>query len=281
MCIVSVVLMTYNSEAFLTETLNSIFSQTLKDIEVIVMDDNSTDNTLKLLASYSDPRLHYFVCQHRRIYNLNWGMSLAKGKYIARMDHDDIMLPERLERQYYFMEEHPEIAVCGSWMQTFGKEELLIRCIETNAEISAAMVMINPMANPTTFIRKDVLHKNRIVYREGFSFAEDYQMWAEIILVGRFANLQEVLLKYRGSDGQTTNKKIDEIMEASERIKIRLIEEYYSRLKPNIGRYRLRQFECCRESFLRKEMNPENYFRESYFFFQGIIAADLITFNYD
>lgn len=281
MCEVSVIMTTYNSAAFLSETLDSIFAQTFKEFEVIVMDDGSVDITLQILSSYKDPRLHYYACERGRINNLNRGMSLAKGKYIARMDHDDIMLPERLEKQYCFMEAHPEIAVCGSWMQTFGNEERLVVTNATHNEISAGLIIGNMMANPTTFIRKAVLDKYHIVYREGFSFAEDYQMWTEIVLVGKLANIQEVLLKYRTSDNQTTNQKMEEMMEASCRIQYRLIEEYYLRLKPGIGRYCLKQFERYRKEFLEGRMILGNYFRESYLFFRGVIAANLMAFNYE
>lgn len=197
MCLVSLILVTYNSSAFLAETIDSILSQTFEDFELIIIDDHSTDNTLEILKSYNDPRLFYFSGKHNRIENLNKAVALANGKYIARIDHDDIMLPDRLKKQYDFMEYHSEIIVCGSWMYTFGNEERLIPCLGPHKEISSAMILGNPMANPTTFMRKKILDKNKILYGNGFSFAEDYRMWAELILLGRFANLEEVLVKYR------------------------------------------------------------------------------------
>lgn len=154
MCLVSLILVTYNSSAFLAETIDSILSQTFEDFELIIIDDHSTDNTLEILKSYNDPRLFYFSGKHNRIENLNKAVALANGKYIARIDHDDIMLPDRLKKQYDFMEYHSEIIVCGSWMYTFGNEERLIPCLGPHKEISSAMILGNPMANPTTFMRK-------------------------------------------------------------------------------------------------------------------------------
>ena len=124
---ISVLMPTYNGAKLLSETIDSILNQTFKDFEFIIINDCSPeDETDKIIAKYNDPRIRY-------IYNdknlgisgsSNKGISLARGKYIARQDHDDISLPTRLEEQYNYMESHPEVGICGTYSKSFGQKFL-------------------------------------------------------------------------------------------------------------------------------------------------------------
>ena len=115
---ISVVLSTYNGERFLREAIDSILQQTFTDFEFIIINDASTDGTADILATYDDPRMRVLTndVSLRLTKSLNKGIAQAGGKYVARMDDDDIALPQRLEKQYAYMEAHPEVAFLNTWM---------------------------------------------------------------------------------------------------------------------------------------------------------------------
>jgi hypothetical protein len=194
----------YNAEAFLKETINSILNQTFRDFELLALDDGSTDHSAEIIRSYADLRIHYKLCPHNFIATLNKGIEMAQGKYIARMDHDDLMMPERLQIQYDYMEKHPEIAACGARMQTFGSSSYTINVFLEHNDIIMSMILCNPMANPTGFIRRSILTEHNIRHQDGYSFADDYKLWTEIAKVGKLANIPEILVRYRTSGKQTS-----------------------------------------------------------------------------
>jgi len=114
---VSVLMPVFNGEQFLRPAMNSILNQTFTDFEFIIVDDGSTDHSREILNSYTDSRVR-LICNESNIGltdSLNRGLEAASGNYIARMDQDDISLPERLAKQVAFMDSHPEVGVCGTW----------------------------------------------------------------------------------------------------------------------------------------------------------------------
>ena len=113
---VSVLMSVYNGDRYLREAIDSILNQTLDNFEFIIIDDGSTDASNQIIKSYRDPRLK-MVKNKENIgltKSLNIGIGLCCGEYIARMDADDISLPKRLEIQYKFMDDHPEVGICGT-----------------------------------------------------------------------------------------------------------------------------------------------------------------------
>ena len=119
--LVSVILPAYNAQDTIAESIDSILNQSFRDFELIVINDGSTDATEKVIAQYDDSRIRYFANPGNQglIYTLNRGLELSQGKYIARMDADDISLPARFEKQVRILEEHPEIIVCGPLIKVF------------------------------------------------------------------------------------------------------------------------------------------------------------------
>ena len=108
---------------FLSDTIDSVLSQTFQNFELLALDDGSTDSSKNIILSYKDDRIKYISCKHSFIDTCNKGLKLSKGKYIALIDHDDIMMPYRLDIQYRFMEEHPNVDACGGYMHSFGKHK--------------------------------------------------------------------------------------------------------------------------------------------------------------
>lgn len=109
----------YNAEKFLKPAIESILNQTFSDFELIIIDDNSNDKTADIIKSYNDNRIKHIVNPNRIGFtnSLNQGLKIAQGDYIARMDADDISDPERFSKEIEFLENNPDIGVCGSWMK--------------------------------------------------------------------------------------------------------------------------------------------------------------------
>lgn len=203
---ISVVMPVYNAEQYLNEAIDSILTQTYIDFEFIILNDGSIDKTEEIILSYDDPRIVYIKNEANLqiVKTLNKGIALAKGKYIARMDADDISLPERFEKQMEFMGQNQEIDVCGSWMGLIGKPSSHIWIYpKTHEEIKAQLLFNTPMAHPTLMIKKSFF--NDFKYNVFSNKAEDYHLWNESIDVKKFINIPEVLLMYRLHADQTCN----------------------------------------------------------------------------
>lgn len=210
---VSVVMTVFNGEKYLDEALDSVLDQTFGDFEFKIADDGSDDRSVELIRRRTDPRISLQVGEHRNYIDLLNDLVLgAKGKYIVKMDQDDRMLPERIEKQCRYMEQHAEIDVCGSWAEVFGDHSFLLQTPLTDREIHSLLVLQSPMIHPSVIFRKSSIEKymqttcRSYFYHPSYVYADDYKLWIDLALAGwKFANLPEVLLKYRRSDRQITS----------------------------------------------------------------------------
>ena len=207
----SVVFAVYNRAGYVTECIESILAQTLQDFEIIVADDCSEDNTLEVLRSIAakDSRVKVLSNpRHRFIETLNMAMSMAQGEYIARIDSDDTMLPQRLQRQVECMDADPTVAVCCSWYDTFG--DYHVQGDHISGRITRPyyrLLLGNFLANPTSMIRRSFLTEQNICYQEENIYSEDYKLWTEIAkLGGSFYVIPEVLTRYRIHEGQLSRQ---------------------------------------------------------------------------
>ena len=232
MPIISVIMPVFNSEEFVKEAIDSILCQTFTDFELLALDDGSTDLSAEIIKSFEDPRIKYILCPHDFISTLNYGLALAQGKYIARMDSDDLMVADRLRIQFEFMEKHLEIAACGGYMETFGRYTQIIRVLTDHDDIILNMLLGNTMANPTGFIRKSILVDYNISHEYSYLFAEDYKLWSEIAKVGKLANIPQVLTKYRISNNQTTSTHYDSMMAATVVIQTEMLDYFLEHFEP-------------------------------------------------
>jgi hypothetical protein len=153
--LVSVVMSAYNIEKYIKEAIDSILSQTFGDFELIIVDDGSEDNTTNIIKSYDDKRIRLIEMPHNFINSLNTGINAARGKYIAKMDADDVMEPERLEVQFEYMEMHPETDACGSYANYAGRSNEQIRVPLKHNDIAIIMFTANAIINPSSFIRRE------------------------------------------------------------------------------------------------------------------------------
>lgn len=205
MPLISVVLPVYNVAPYLKEALNSILNQTIQDFEIIIIDDCSTDNTVEIANSYKDERLKVILKAENKglIDSLNVGFKAATGKYIARMDGDDISDLMRFEKQLNILEKNPEIKVCGSWLQAFGDNNNIIKHKEHHEQILVNMMIHCSMSLGSVMLDRDWA-KNEYFYEEK-KHVEDYDFWSRVIWKGKFYNIQEVLYYYRIHEKQVSS----------------------------------------------------------------------------
>lgn len=208
---VSVVLPNYNGSAFLKIAVDSVLAQSFTDFELIVVEDGSTDGSAELLASYSDPRLRVIPLEQNEhiCVALNTGLAAARGKYIARIDSDDCWLPEKLEKQYRYMEENPDCGACFTLVTVMDEEE------RTLSEEQSPFVSIfregnrtrfewlrylfffgNHLCHSSAFFRRDIVRQLG-PYRTSLVQIQDYEYWLRIANVSQLYVLQEPLVRYR------------------------------------------------------------------------------------
>jgi glycosyltransferase involved in cell wall biosynthesis len=208
---ISVVMAVYNSAGVVAEAIESILHQTFGNFEFIIIDDGSTDSSGEILREYKrrDSRIEVYTQSNQGlIASLNRGCRMAKGRYIARMDADDISLPSRFEKQFGFMEAHPEIGVLGTWIQDVDERRQPI--IEWPVPSDPVVVRWflffgNCIAHPSVMLRRDLLERMGY-YRPDALHVEDYDLWIRAAEVTALANLPEVLVQYRVSAGSVSGR---------------------------------------------------------------------------
>ena len=213
----------YNAGMYIGEAIESVLKQSFSAFELILVDDGSTDNTGEVIRSYADSRIKLIKNGHDYIGSLNTGLATAKGKYIARMDSDNIMHIDRLKIQYAVMEEEPDITVCGSWVSPFGENIPKGNVSQTiYGMIDCPLLLFmkeNFIFHPTTMIRSGFLWEHSFRY-EKYECGEDYKLWVEITKKGgNFYVETQPLLYYRVSEQQVSDRKREAQKETSSRIK--------------------------------------------------------------
>lgn len=201
---ISVILSAYNAEAYISEAVESVLNQTFSDFEFIIFEDRSTDRTLEILKKYSakDSRIVLIEKTENKgfagfVENLNSGIENAKGKYIARMDADDICHLERFQKQWMFLEQHPEIFMVGSSLSLMSENgtktgELIAK--DNHKVIECKFNMENALFHPVIMFRNN----SAVRYRDKMYSTEDFDFYLQHLSQGaKFANLPDKLLDYR------------------------------------------------------------------------------------
>lgn len=205
--LVSILMPVYNGAQYLPQAIESILNQTYTNFEFIIINDGSTDNTENIILNYTDTRIVYIKNKNniKLIATLNIGLKLANGKYIARMDADDISLPTRIQEQVKFMETNLDVGLVGSGMLLMPSNTNVIYP-ETDEDIRLRMVLTNPFAHPTIMLRKEVITKSELEFETQYLHAEDYAFWYKIGYYCNMYNLPLKLLKYREHPNQISTK---------------------------------------------------------------------------
>ncbi len=228
--IVSVLLPVHNGAVYLREAIASVLVQSFGDFELIVIDDCSTDESPAIVRSFGDPRIRLIQSSQRlRICKaLNLGIENTQGRFLARMDADDLCRPRRLERQVQFLFQHETIGFCGTWVRRFGEQQVMqiYRRPVSSARVRAFAVFDNPLVHSTVMMRRDLLRRLDVAYRDDFADAEDYDLWSRLFKISAGDNLPEILLDYRVHAQSVTLQK----SEAMDRTACRVLEGELSRL---------------------------------------------------
>ncbi|WP_447643066.1 MULTISPECIES: glycosyltransferase family 2 protein [Chitinophagaceae] len=198
--LVTVLMPVYNGEAFIKEAIESVLKQSFEDFDLLIIDDGSVDNTAHIVHSITDRRIQYHKNERnlKIIETLNKGLLLAQGKYIVRMDADDIALPDRIERQVSYMEAHPDVVLCGSSINRFSATYSVVDSRGGGDGVTRAKLLFDTAINhPSAIIRRKVLTDYHLTYPSEYLHTEDYALWYELSKYGKVANLDLVLLRYR------------------------------------------------------------------------------------
>ena len=197
--LLTVLMPVHNAAPYLKEAIDSILTQTYTHFEFLIINDGSTDQSDQIIRSYNDTRIRYVKNETnlKLIATLNNGIQLAKGTYIVRMDADDISLPERLQHQVDFMERNPEVAICGTWFETFGEKNTIVKYKTDHQDIMYKMLYQCHLAHPTTIMRINQIKSFETIFDPFFAHAEDYDFFTRVGHKYKIANIPEVLLKYR------------------------------------------------------------------------------------
>ena len=201
---ISVVMSTYNRQNFLPRAIDSVLNQTFSDFEFIITNDGSSDDTANILKKYAkqDSRIKILTNEQNKglIYSLNRGLDAARGKYIARMDDDDISLGQRFEKQYQFMEKNPDITLTSSFVANPDDNRTWPFQKQTDSDTMKVELYTNivPLSHPSIFVRRSFLEKHKIRYNEKYRAAEDRKFYLDLYDAGaKMGKVPEVLVYYR------------------------------------------------------------------------------------
>jgi len=209
MPLVSVIMSVYNREEYVQRAIESILNQTLENFEFIIINDGSTDNTLRILEKYKkkDSRIRIIDQANKGLTkSLNIGIQISKGKFIARQDDDDISLPTRLEKQVSFLEDNKNIVLLGTNQYEVGINSERIGKYYDDATINQIVYLYNPIAHTSAMFIKDVFVKIGL-YNEFYKTSQDFEAWMRLADVGTISMLAEPLVKRYIIDNSITNKK--------------------------------------------------------------------------
>jgi len=233
---VTVIMPVYNAEKYIRKAINSMFQQSYPDFELLIIDDCSTDSSMKIVDEFKDKRLRIIRnLQNKGIaYSRNRGIDESKGEYIALMDDDDIAIVNRLEKQVCFLDETSNIDVVGGAFQVINEQDEIIKTskntpLNNPRYIKAYLMLYDAVANGSAMFRKEFVNKFDIRYQDNYLGMEDYRFWIDCSLNGNITNLEDVFLLWR-NHGSNESSRVN---------KTRLLER--KKLYAKIQRYALVQ----------------------------------------
>ncbi len=224
MKMVSVIMPAYNAEKYIAAAIDSILGQTFQDFEFIILNDCSKDRTEEIILSYADPRIVYLKNEENLgvAATLNKGLAIARGEFIARMDADDIALPERLAKQVAFLNANTDIAVLGTNVETFNEAGTMCTGWSTAepAQMRVDMLFACGLAHPSVMMRTAVIRELG-GYDPAFNGLEDYELWCRVLEKYEITTLPDILLRYRIHSSQVTQNPSAHYLELLRKLKTR------------------------------------------------------------
>lgn len=226
----------------LREMIESILTQTFTDFEFLILNDSPDDTEIeKIVMEYAkhDKRVKY--AKNERNMGItpsrNKLLKMARGEYLAIFDHDDISVPTRLEKEVAYLDANPHVGVVSGWLQFFGTDNTLVKTPELDTDIKICITDNCHVAHTAAMIRKSVLVDNNIEYEEYYTPAEDYRLWARLMDVTNFYNIQEALVRYRWFGNNTSATFANRTQVARRSISLQLQSKYPSYYREFLNRF--------------------------------------------
>ncbi len=275
---ISVIMPVYNAGDYLVKAIESILTQTYKNFELIIINDHSTDNSWEIIKKYQKryPKKIKAINLKKNINRggdacANIGISKAKGKYIARMDADDIAHPKRLEKQVAFLEKNNQIFLVGTNAKVIDNKGKIIGekiVPTTHKDIYQSFFTFNPIIHPSAMYRR-IIHRKRFFYPKKFSANNDYYIFFKMACQGyQFANLKDKLISYRIHENNDTFKNMK--TKFFNTLKTRLIMFIKYHYQPT-----LKQWLTNISQFLAISLLPSSLAKKIYLFSKGIIKIKI------
>lgn len=233
--LVTVLIPVYNRPS-VVNTINSIINQTYKNIEILVIDNASTDNTVECVKKLNDQRIRLIINEKNlgQTGSMNRGLDLAFGKYIARIDSDDVALPDRIELQVNFLESNPEYVLVGSWIRYISDDNQLggiVKTCGTDEGLRFMQTFFCGIHHPTAMYRTSIIRTYSIKYDPNITMAEDYDMWRKLLHYGKGLNLNKVLIYYRRGKNNDSIIHLNEMIKESRSVRRMVCDELELSLK--------------------------------------------------
>jgi glycosyltransferase involved in cell wall biosynthesis len=223
---VSVLMSVYNGAPWIAQAVASVLAQTDGDLELIVVDDGSTDATPGLLAAATDPRLRVERQSRTGLTRaLNRALGVARADLVARLDADDTALPERLARQRAFLAAHPEVGLLGTAAREVDGGGVPVRVVQPpvdDAALRRALIRANPFVHSSVMLRRALLARAG-GYDETLAVAQDYELWMRLAGLTRLANLSEVLVERRLGEGRVSVEREEDRLRTEARVRWRAV----------------------------------------------------------
>lgn|GEM_PF-1306382 len=217
---VSVVIPVFNGADYLEAAVASVFTSTYRNFEVLLIDDGSSDHSRKIChrleKKYKRVRFYQFPHNKGLARTLNFALSKARGKYICRLNQDDLMLPYRIATEVAYLEKHKDVMAVGSWIRLFtqsGKKQI-VKYLKDDADIRKIWYIVSPFSDPTVMYRKQIAVKAG-GYLQAFWPADDTHLWYRIAQYGKLANIQRPLVNVRWHENAASWKYFRKLAEAT------------------------------------------------------------------
>ncbi|HRX43775.1 MAG TPA: glycosyltransferase [Candidatus Dojkabacteria bacterium] len=236
--LVSIVIPVHNGEKYIKESIDSCLNQTYNNIEIIVVDDKSEDRTLEILKEYGQKLTVIPVEKQNGLGNvINIGIRASKGKYIARMDADDIMYPTRIEKQIQYLESNPNCVAVGGQIDIIDENSSITGHREyaiEDRDIKKNRFLFQPFAHPAVTLRKSTVEEIGL-YPENMWKVEDVKFFLILSTKGEFHNLGDSVLKYRMTFKTESQSKMLDHFKKTNEIRNWAIKEL--KIKPTVREY--------------------------------------------
>jgi len=222
---VTVLMPVYNGAPFIGQAVDSVLAQTYREIELLIIDDGSEDDSGDIAGRYAhaDSRVRIEYVEHCGLVGaLNLGLDLIDTELIARADADDINHPDRLQRQIIFLDTHPEVGVCGTGIVVFPGNQAWALPLQSD-ELRATLLFGVPFYHSTVVMRRDWIARSGCRYDPAFTHAEDYDFWERAAAKTAFANLAEPLVRYRRHPAQVSAVHYDDQQALARSVRRRLL----------------------------------------------------------